>query len=379
MPCMPQTNTNSKINVEHVVKSFRVGGLESIIKNLVLNSKDPFIHGVTILQRSGPFSQEVVERGCRVTDINAFNRKISVFRLLREVVSSFKSSRPDIIHCHDTESWIYGVIAGKLSGVRKAIFTKHGHMENFSRTMAAECRLVSWFTKYIVAVSPQVKDELVARLGINPAKIEVVFNGIDNKAFHPAENKSQAKEYLGINSESFVAGSVTRFFQIKNIEMQIDMVDRLKDIIPNFQYIIVAPMTPAGEKIKEEVYKRNLQYHVHFLGFRSDIPKVLSAMDVFVLTSFSEGTSVAILEAMASGCVPIASSTGGTPNLIEHDVNGFLFDVHDLDSLCNYVLLCYRSEKLRMRLLSNMNRILQKYSIDNMVNSYENIYLGKLQ
>ncbi|WP_028575396.1 glycosyltransferase [Desulfonatronovibrio hydrogenovorans] len=372
---MTQTNATGKIKVEHVVKSFRVGGLEKIIKYLVLNSGSRFLPGVTVLQRSGPFSEEVSRKGHRVTVFNAYERKISAIRLVMEMVSAFRTVRPDIVHCHDTESWIYGTIAARLSGVKKVVFTKHGHMENFSRTLAAECRVASWFTRTIAAVSPQVKDELVFRLGINPLKIDVVYNGIDSKAFHPPEDKGQAKEHLGLPADSFVAGSVTRFFQVKNIEMQMDMIERLKDMIPGFHYLLVAPMTPAGERIKQDAVKRGLEDHVHFLGYRSDIPEILQAMDVFVLTSFSEGTSVALLEAMASGCVPVASSTGGTPNLIEHGKNGFLFEINDLDALCGNVLKCFEDREARSNIISGIGENLGKYTMEKMVECYETVYL----
>lgn len=371
---MTQTNATGKIKVEHVVKSFRVGGLEKIIKYLVLNSGGRFLPGVTILQRGGPFSEEVSRKGHRVTVFNAYERKISVIRLVMEMVSAFRTVRPDIVHCHDTESWIYGTIAARLSGVKKVVFTKHGHMENFSRILVAECRLASWFTRTIAAVSPQVKDELVYRLGISPAKIEIVYNGIDNKTFHHPADKGQAKEHLGLPADSFVAGSVTRFFQVKNIEMQVNMIERLKDMIPGFHYLMVAPMTPAGERIKQDAKKRGLENHVHFLGYRSDVPEILQAMDVFVLTSFSEGTSVALLEAMASGCVPVVSSTGGTPNLIENGKNGFLIDVNNIDELCDKVYYCYNNKI--QHIIDNAIASSSKYSIDSMIDNYNKLYLS---
>lgn len=366
-----------KIKIEHAVKSFDVGGLEKIIESLMLHCGESFVPGVTVLQRGGRFSEKVAKKGYRVTLINASEKKIATVRLLWRLVAAFRTIRPDIIHCHDTDSWIYGAIAGRISGVKNIVFTKHGHLENINRILIAESRLASWLAKKIVAVSPQIRQELMAKLCLGPEKIDVVYNGIDTTVFHPPENKQEAKKQLGLSEKAFVVGSVTRFSQVKNIGMQIDMAERLKGKIPGFQYIIVAPMTAAGQEIQDEVIKKGLQAHVHFLGFRTDIPEILRAMDVFVLTSFSEGTSVALLEAMASGCIPVASSTGGTPNLIAHAKNGFLFEVDDLDSFCDYIVKCYNDTPLRINLSKNIEQSLENYTLNKMINRYENIYYNR--
>jgi glycosyltransferase involved in cell wall biosynthesis len=121
---------------------------------------------------------------------------------------------------------------------------------------------------------------------------------------------------------------------------------------------------------------KQLKYRIE-PGLR-DIPEVLRAFDMFVMTSFSEGTSLALLEAMASGLPVIASDVGGNKNIISHGENGFLFDVTSLETLRNHVLELYNDAEKRLELGNRAKIVGEKCSIQSMVGRYDDVYLSIL-
>ena len=374
---MPHDALENKLphpkKVLHMVKVFRVGGLENVIKNLAINSSQDIIPEILVLQIGGQFSHEVEEKNINVTILNSYSRKLSSGQILKDVSLAIKKIKPDVIHCHDQASWFYGTIAGRLHGIKKILFTKHGYVEELSWKTIILSQFMSLLSKKIIAVSPKVKQNISRNLKIKK-NIDIIYNGVDTQCFSEPTDRRLAKKLVGVDEHAFVVGTVTRFYSIKNIEMQIDMVERLAKVVNNFLYIIVAPLTRAGERYKKDVEDRGLSEYVWFTGFRDDIPQLLQAMDVFVLSSLSEGTSVSLLEAMASGCIPVVSATGGTPDIIKDGQNGFLFSISNLNEMCDKIMSCRKNaqdiERIRVKALQTASR----YNVQRMIESYETLY-----
>ena len=133
-------------------------------------------------------------------------------------------------------------------------------------------------------------------------------------------------------------------------------------------------MNEYGEILKSEVKKRKLEKNILFLGFRKDIPEVLSIFDVFILTSHSEGTPVVLLEAMASKCPVVASAVGGNIKLIQHIENGLLYDVNNIDGLCTSVLTIYENQELKQKLIASAyKKVCFEFDLKKMIKKYERL------
>ncbi|KIH75477.1 hypothetical protein GFER_16090 [Geoalkalibacter ferrihydriticus DSM 17813] len=236
-------------------------------------------------------------------------------------------------------------------------------------------KILSLLTDRIVAVSPEVRDDLVQREFIKGSKVDVIYNGINLEPFAVAGSKEAAKNKLGLDAGSFVTGTVTRFYPVKNVELQIDMVERLKDRIPQLKHLIVAPIAnDLGRKIKADIAERGLEGNIVLLGYREDIPQVLKAMDLFVLTSLSEGTSIALIEAIAANLPVVVSNVGGNPNLVEDGVNGFLFDLDKEGDFEAKVLRVYENRDVAEKFASQQRGIAEKFSEKKMIANYKFIY-----
>ena len=364
------------INILHLLQYFKIGGKEEVVKNLILRSTKRSNPMACALRKIGFFASEVKKEGFEVKLIDTTDKKKNTINVINELINILKEYQIDVLHCHDIGSWYYGVIAGRLSKVKKIIFTRHSFLEDDSLRVLLLSKLLSLFTDKIVAVSPEIKCHMIKKEYINKNKIETIYNGIDLEKYQIELGKNEIRSSLNIDKQAFVLGTVTRFYKVKNIEMQIDMVDLLKDRIPNLKHLIVAPLDRYGEKIKQDIENRKLENYILLLGFREDVPELLKAMDVFILTSFSEGMSLALLEAMASKCTIVASAVGGNVRLVDHMRNGILFDVHKLKELCDFVLALYSDPHLKVYLSEMAFTSVKKFSVEAMVQRYESLYLG---
>ena len=374
---MQKYDSKNSINVLHLVNYFNMGGLEKVIKELVLNSRNPINNSVCAITKKGPFAREVEEKGIQVFEIDPQIRKVKVGILdrLARLKQIFSECRIDIIHCHDMAAWHLATVS-KLFGIScKIVFTKHGNFDLSNRKLMVHAFFFSKLTHRIVPVSEDIEQTLRYTVRIGKKRLNTIINGIDihsiKKSLIP---KTEARWRLNISSDAFVTGTVTRFYEVKNIEMQINMVEKLRGLIPQLLHVIVAPIGPVGRKYERQIKERRLNNHIQLFGFRDDIPEVLSSFDVFLLTSFTEGTSMALLEAIAAGCIPVVSRVGGNLKIISHGKNGFLFDVNDLDELCQCLEEIAKKPELSEKMWPTLKKTSECFGIDSMIEKYRNLY-----
>jgi glycosyltransferase involved in cell wall biosynthesis len=236
--------------------------------------------------------------------------------------------------------------------------------------------LLSRFTSKIVIVSEEIKNQLYNIPFLNLKKVEVILNGIDIKVQDQGFERNEMRESLGLSKDDFVIGTVGRIYPEKNIGMQIELIHSLLPQIPNIKLAVVGNKYPYVKNLEDLVRELEIQDRILFLGLRRDIPELLRTFDIFVMTSFSEGTSLALLEAMACGLPVIVSDVGGNGNIISHGENGFLFDVTSLETLRHHVLELYNDAEKRLRLGSRAKIVREKYSIQSMVGRYHDLYLS---
>ncbi|NJL58319.1 MAG: glycosyltransferase [Desulfobacteraceae bacterium] len=204
-------------------------------------------------------------------------------------------------------------------------------------------------------------------------KVQTVINGVDIR-IPESYDKAEKRRSLGLSDDDFVLGTVNRFYPEKNIEMQIRLVHALASEIPNLRLVVVAEHCGEYERINALVRQLNIENKVIFTGLRRDVPELLNIFDIFVMSSFSEGTSLALLEALSSGVVPVVSNVGGNSRIISHEDNGILFDVHDPESLKYHISELYHNPEKRSCLALRAEEKRKKYGIADMVRAYAAIY-----
>ncbi|MFZ5453609.1 MAG: glycosyltransferase family 4 protein [Thermodesulfobacteriota bacterium] len=270
-----------------------------------------------------------------------------------------------IIHMNSYHPGNYCRVAAYLMRVPIIIDHWHGFNRfNFKRRML--CRLFNPFTDLSFAVSEGVGEYVRQQCGTDPAKIRVLYNGVDLAPFAPGRASPQIREELGLPPDQPVVGLVARLdHRAKGHLELIQALALLQDRHP-----LHAVMVGGGrrqEEMRELAASLGLQERVHFLGNRRDVPVLLKAMDLFVLPSHNEGVSLAVLEAMAAGLPVIVSAVGGLPEIVRHEENGLLIPAKDVEALARSLARLLENPDLARRLGQKAREHIEaRYSLESL-------------
>jgi glycosyltransferase involved in cell wall biosynthesis len=289
----------------------------------------------------------------------------------------FRRIHIDLVHAHQCTPWFYAALSRCLYRKPRLLLEEHGRF--YPET---ESRLRRWVNRWIicrlthrfVAVSRDIKERLVRYEGIRAAEIEVVYNGVRPTEVIAAEERQSLRRSFHFEDKDFVVGTVGRLDPIKNIPMLISSIEKVRSYIPNVRGLIVGD----GEEyqaFEATIAEKGLGDCIQLAGFRADAAMLTQCMDLFVLASLSEGTSMALLEAMAAG-VPVAvTAVGGNPEVVINGDSGWLMPSGDVDSLHNVIVEAVRSPDKASALAENgKRRFRETFMFDGMINRYRDIY-----
>jgi len=361
--------------VMHVLQYFNVAGAENVVKNLVLNM-DPslFDSEIAVLNETGINGIEMLKLGYAVHGLNWTSENISGPKLTVKLRSLLDRRKVDLIHAHNFTPWLFSCFAKAFSETKLCV-TIHGFIHGVEKlSKRIQLLILSFLTDQIILVSDILPNQFRSISKLLVKKTEVISNGINLTPFQSDLCTDYVRTNMGVQKDDFVLATVGRLYRVKNLEMQIRLVRYLKTYIPNIKLVIAARILPYAETLRSLAEQLEVSERIVFLGLRKDVPDLLRASDIFLLTSYTEGASLAILEAMAAGLPVIASDVGGNGRLIDHGKNGLLFDVNDLECLANHVLDLYKHPHNRQLLGTAAKSKARNYSVESMVRGYEMVY-----
>jgi glycosyltransferase involved in cell wall biosynthesis len=315
-----------KITALFIIKPERGAGAEMVLVEAAarLNpGRFRVICGLLTPDREGVIPPHLATVDFRMPGLNGWVWLRFFFRLCWLIYRR----RVDLIHVNSYVPGNYARLAAALMQVPIVIDHWHGFIR-FSRKRRLICRFLGRFTDLSLAVSQGVKDYLLKEIGLDPAKIRVVVNGVDVAALDAAAPGEAVRRDLGLPAEAPVIGLVGRLDHWGKGHQE--LFTALAQI--HASHPVHALIVGGGrreDEVRQLAVSLGLAESVHFLGPRRDVPDLLNAMDIFVLPSYSEGVSLALLEAMAAGLPVIATAVGGTPEVVTDGVTGLLIPPRD--------------------------------------------------
>jgi glycosyltransferase involved in cell wall biosynthesis len=295
---------------------------------------------------------------------------------LRRIITSL---RPAIVHTHMAKAGAVGRLAALTTGPRPiTVHTFHGHVLDgyFSKSVtAAFASTERWLarrTDMLVAVSPEVRDELLD-LGIGtPQKFRVVPLGLDLGFYAAATAKMGARFRLelGISESAPLVGIVGRLVDIKDVGCALEVVRELPGV-----HLAVVGDGERRKALEQKAREASIAERVHFTGWREDVASVMAALDVALLTSRNEGTPVSLIEAQAAGRPVVATDVGGVRQVVADGETGLLAPPGDVETLRRHLRRLLDDRDLRALMgEKGRRRALERFGKERLVAEMAELY-----
>ena len=344
-----------------------------------------------ISEGEGSMAFVAERRGIQVTAVPGLQREVSPFAdaaVVRELAGLIRRLQPHVLHTHTAKAGAVGRLAARLVGSDRppvVVHTFHGHtlrgyfgpvkeqlFRRIERTLARE-------TDALIAVSPEVRDELV-ELRVAPAShFAVVRLGIQlSERMEGAERGDALRASLGIPTERFTVGWVGRMTAVKQATDVLRAVRLLHDQGVDAALVMVGdgPDRDALEALAGEL---GIAEATRFVGFQDDVGPWYHAFDALLLPSRSEGTPVSAIETLASGRPVVATRVGGVADVVQDGVDGFLVDFGDVEGAATHLARLAGNPELRARMgAAGQERTLGRYRVERLVDDIDRLYRSLL-
>jgi glycosyltransferase involved in cell wall biosynthesis len=377
-----------RIKVCHIITLLELGGAQQNTLYTVAHLDKNKFEALLITGRGGIldneakairgvksyFSSNLVRQLCPARDYLGFVKLWWI--LLRE--------KPDIVHTHSSKAGILGRWAAKLAGVPVIIHTYHGFGFNDRQPWPVRTlyilaeRLTALVTDKFIAVSKDNIDK-AEEYGIGiPENYILIRSGIELSKYTSRGGGDAVKRELGIGPGGKVVTTIGPFKPQKNLRDFVAAAEEISKSSPRATFLVIGDGELRPE-LELQIQAAGLAGRVKLLGWRRDIPELLAATDVFVMTSLWEGLPRAILEAMSSGLPVVANAVDGVKEIVINGETGYLTEPFDAAKTAQYTLKLLNDAALGRKLGETGRKLITlEYDIDNMVRQQEALYLGFL-
>lgn len=387
--------TSETIKIVRIIARLNMGGpalhVAYLSEGLAARGYDTTLVVGSLGEGEGSMAFVAEERGARLVHLASMSREISPVRdliALIKLVRLLKTIQPHIVHTHTAKAGAIGRIAAWAArGERRPIVvhTFHGHVLRgyfgLFGTLAFRLleRLLARATTQLVAVSPEVRDDLVSLKVAPREKFAVIRLGIElDERTHPDRSRAETRRQIGVAPERFLVGWVGRMTAVKRVPDVLEGFRRLRESGVDAVLCLVGD-GPDREEIEGQASALGVIRHTLFVGYQDHVGSWYDAFDVLVLPSASEGTPVVAIEALAAGCPVVATRVGGVPDVVEDGITGYLVEPRDTEALADRLERLARDPELRRRLGdAGKERVLTRYAVERLVADTDALYRSLL-
>lgn len=322
------------VNILLMTNHLNVGGITTYLFALSRQYRNRG-HQVVLVSAGGVREEEFVKLG--VVHVRAPLRVKSevhpaTIAAVPRLLKLIRDSKIDVIHSHTRVTQVLGRVLSALSGV-PYVSTCHG----FYKTRVFRKIFPCW-GRAVAAISPAVKDHLLADFHVKPQDVFLIGNGIDIESFACVDDqrRRQARERFAI-TRSPVIGIVARLADTKGHDVLLKAMPMILEKFPD-ALLFIAGEGKMKAKLQQLTAELGIEDHVRFANVFNPSGEILSLFDVFAMPSTDEGFGLSGMEAQAAGLPVVASNVGGIPSFVLHEQTGLLVPPHDPAALARAIL-----------------------------------------
>lgn len=355
------------IKILHTESSAGWGGQEKRILRELTGLPAPEFALMLACPEGSPLAQEAASRKIPVHPLSC--RRSVDLKAVFGLRNLMRRYRFHIVHTHSSlDSWNAGMAARVVGSRPRVVRTRHlgGRVKNkLVYTLLAD---------RIITLSEGMRRYLVERKGVDSGKVVVIPTGVDPSAFIPDGAGREFRRSLGVSPGGPVIGTVSVLRGKKGHSTLLEAAARLRARFSDLKVLVVGD-GPGRADLLRQTQALGLDRTVSFLGFRRDVPQLLSVLDLFVFPSLEEALGTAVLEAMAAGKAVVASRVGGIPEAVVEGETGLLVPPADSEALAQAVGRLLENPDLRARMgESGRARVEEHFSLSRMMEKTAGLY-----
>ena len=369
------------IRVLNIISDTNIGGAGRVILNYLNYTDRTQFETLVAVPRGSLLKQPLEKAGAKVYEVDGMADRSyhkDDVKLLKALIGEVK---PDLVHTH-------GSLSGRIAARRchvPVVYSRHSAFPVPAKLRYPPGRWVNklvneHYADRIIAVSPATKDNLTDG-GISPKKITVVMNGVAPVERISPEERAALRRELNIPEECVVFGILARIEDYKGHLYLVEAARLLKARGQTDFRVLIAGTGAFEAQVAQAVKEAQVEDVVQMLGFRSDVARLLGALDVQLNASYgTEATSLALLEGMSLGLPTIASDYGGNPWVIRNGEEGILFPSRDAAALADAMERLILNPELRQAMGRRaLERFQREFTGEVFARNTEKIYLDILK
>lgn len=375
----PTTNIR-RATIAHLVHGLGVGGAEILVDRIARTLADDHRFVFICLDEVGELGRQLEHDGFVVRHLE--RRPGIDLACAKRLGRLLGDERVDLVHAHQYTPFLQGMLSRLPIGRLPILFTEHGrhHPDHTSWKRRLVNRVLLGRRDRVVGVGEDVRRALVEIEGLPAHRVGVIHNGIDLAPFDAVTDstREEVRRELGLAESDFVIVVAARLDPVKDHETSIRAVDRLRHQHPNAKLLVVGD-GPERERISDLISELDLGGNVLVLGTRNDVPRLIHAADVGLLTSRSEGIPLFLVESLAAGRPVVSTNVGGTGEVVTDGHDGFLVPAGNVDAVAAALMKLASMPELRAD-LGERGRVTArtKFCEHGMISAYANLYAEML-
>ena len=377
------------MRVLHLITTLNRGGIERWVLQMLERGPSLGIHSdVCCRKERGAWAEKAEALGANVFVIHFGPLHVSYGKKLRQLL---RQGAYDLVHCHlgsysgypvylahreglpiittfhntdlpPQEPWLKGVLASRV----RSLYSKQS-----IRYAVRRC-------EQVVCVSAVVADRVASDNHAARGRVRVIYHGVEVPPLASEDDRARFRGSLGWGDKDVLVLHVGRFDEQKNHEAVVTMFHR---VIQQKSYarLVMVGDGPLRPIIERRVKELGLEDKARFLGYRDDVPAIMSVSDVFVFPSINEGFGIVAIEAAAAGLPVVASRVPGLTEVVRHKETGVLCDLHDIAGMVEAVKTLIEDESMRSQMgAAGRQWVSENFSEEHMVQEYLDVYTDVL-